>query len=279
MVTDIFKPPVHTTLPFDRSPSPFPWAAKKGNLPEFSDFDPYEQSDSIHDYLTDLVAGQDVKGVASNASFSSFCYSNGSGPAYNDGLLGVGHSQPNTSLNSRPSEKGYQSRGVLLLPEHGQTNLSDRGVHSLSRTEWEDWRKNGLSFRSGQQLGPTQKDPEGKLRFLLLGDDESDNGEGELLLWEANNPPDQDDSWIKVIHEEHSVMLQNLSKTHSTKVALNLWLFGEEVAFQLGDVKQDQAEGSNPSLKAKGKSHRVYASDGSPSSFDQFVSFVPDSGR
>ncbi|KAD3336928.1 hypothetical protein E3N88_32448 [Mikania micrantha] len=250
MVTDIFKPPVHTTLPFDRSSSPFPWVVKKGSLPEFSDFDPYEQSDSIHDYLTDLVAGQDVKGVAINVSFSSFCYSNGSGPAYNDGLLGVGQSQPNTSLNSRPSEKGYQSRGegsqtnryskagVLLLPEHGQTNSSDRGVHSLSRTEWEDWRKNGLSFRSGQQLGSTQKDHEGKLQFLLLGNDESDNGEGELLLWEANNPPDQDDSWIKVIHEEHSIMLQNLSKTHSTKVALNLWLFGKKVAFQWVDVEQ-----------------------------------------
>ncbi|KAD4385546.1 hypothetical protein E3N88_25714 [Mikania micrantha] len=108
MVTDTFKTPVHTTLPFGRSSSPFSWAVKKGNLPDFSGFDPYEQSDSIHD-------------------------------------------------------------------------------------------------RSG---------------------------------WEADNPLDQDDSLMKVIHEEHSVMLQDLSKTHSTKVALNLWLFDKKAAFQWVDMEQ-----------------------------------------
>ncbi|KAD3068977.1 hypothetical protein E3N88_36857 [Mikania micrantha] len=34
------------------------------------------------------------------------------------------------------------------------------------------------------------------------------------------------------------VMLQGLSKTNSTKIALNQWVFGEEVASQLGDVEQ-----------------------------------------
>ncbi|KAD4584733.1 hypothetical protein E3N88_22334 [Mikania micrantha] len=75
--------------------------------------------------------------AAGKISFSSFCYSKGSGPVYNDGLLGVGQSQPNTSFNSHPSEKGYQPRGevsqpnryskawVLWLPEHGQANSSD----------------------------------------------------------------------------------------------------------------------------------------------------------
>ncbi|KAD7477812.1 hypothetical protein E3N88_00948 [Mikania micrantha] len=141
MVTDSFKPPDHTTLQSDRSSS------------LFSDFDPYEQLDSIPDYSADSVVGQDVKGVACNVSFSSFCYSNGHGPVYNDGLLGAGQSQPNTSVNSCPSEKGYKSRGegfqtnrylkagMPLLPKHGHANSSDRGANSLSQTEWEDRRK------------------------------------------------------------------------------------------------------------------------------------------
>ncbi|KAD5960295.1 hypothetical protein E3N88_11767 [Mikania micrantha] len=96
--------------------------------------------------------------------------------------------------------------------------------------------KIGLSFRGGQQLGPTHKDPEGKLRFMLLGDDESDNGDDELLLWKADNSLDQADSMMKFNHEEHSVTMQSLSKTHSPKIALTLWLLG------LGRLARSPAE-------------------------------------
>ncbi|KAD5960989.1 hypothetical protein E3N88_12462 [Mikania micrantha] len=42
----------------------------------------------------------------------------------------------------------------------------------------------------------------------------------------------------EITHEEHLVMLQDLSKTHSTKVALNIWVFGKEAVSQLVDVEQ-----------------------------------------
>ncbi|KAD6796691.1 hypothetical protein E3N88_07587 [Mikania micrantha] len=96
-----------------------------------------QQSDLISDYSEDLEDTVRPESAAGKISFSSFCYSKGSGPVYNDGLLGVGQSQPNTSFNSHPSEKGYQPRGevsqpnryskagVLWLPEHGQANSSD----------------------------------------------------------------------------------------------------------------------------------------------------------
>ncbi|KAD5803012.1 hypothetical protein E3N88_14372 [Mikania micrantha] len=71
----------------------------------------------------------------------------------------------------------------------GSSNFSrDRGVRSLSRTEWEDRRKKGLCYRCGQQYGPAHKCPEGNLRPLLLGDDEDAASEGEHQLLETEVP-------------------------------------------------------------------------------------------
>ncbi|KAD0767447.1 hypothetical protein E3N88_43735 [Mikania micrantha] len=167
----------------------------------FLTIDVDELTDSIPDYSADLVVGHDVKGVACNVSFSRFCYSNGHGPVYNDGLLGVGQSQPNTYVNYCPSEKGYKSRGegfqtnrylkagMSLLPKHGHANSSDRGANSLSQTEWEDRRMKGLFFWWGQQFELTLKCSPGRLHILLLGTDESDYEEGKHLLLEVDNSP------------------------------------------------------------------------------------------
>ncbi|KAD3640227.1 hypothetical protein E3N88_29450 [Mikania micrantha] len=57
----------------------------------------------------------------------------------------------------------------------------DRGVRTLSRTEWEERRKKGLCFRCGQQYGLVHKCPEGKLCVLLLGDDEYELSDGDNL--------------------------------------------------------------------------------------------------
>ncbi|XP_076894751.1 uncharacterized protein LOC143547139 [Bidens hawaiensis] len=67
-----------------------------------------------------------------------------------------------------------QPKPPFPMSDSGQLSPRGRGVRSLSRTEWEDRRKKGLCFRCGQQYGPTHKCPEGKLRVLLLGDDEDD---------------------------------------------------------------------------------------------------------
>ncbi|KAL4577127.1 hypothetical protein LXL04_013230 [Taraxacum kok-saghyz] len=66
------------------------------------------------------------------------------------------------------------------------TNLfhRNRGVRSLSRNEWEDWRKKGLCYRCGQQYGPGHKCPEGKLCILLLGDDEQWTADGTIATIE-----------------------------------------------------------------------------------------------
>ncbi|KAD6119615.1 hypothetical protein E3N88_10886 [Mikania micrantha] len=58
----------------------------------------------------------------------------------------------------------------------------DKGVRTLSRTEWEESRKKGLCYRCGQLYGPTHRCPEGKLRVLLLGEDEDDVDIGENLM-------------------------------------------------------------------------------------------------
>ncbi|KAJ9547085.1 hypothetical protein OSB04_019628 [Centaurea solstitialis] len=70
----------------------------------------------------------------------------------------------------------------------------NRGVRSLSRTEWEDRRKKGLCFRCGQAYGPTHKCPEGKLRVLLLADDEPGDDEGEIRAMDML----EDDSGVDV---------------------------------------------------------------------------------
>ncbi|KAD6795253.1 hypothetical protein E3N88_06149 [Mikania micrantha] len=74
--------------------------------------------------------------------------------------------------------------------------------------------KNGLS-------GVGQAQPNSSFSSLP-----SDNGEGELVWWEADTSLDQGASGMKVTHEEHSVMLQDLSTTHSNKGALKFWHMG-----------------------------------------------------
>ncbi|KAD4585497.1 hypothetical protein E3N88_23098 [Mikania micrantha] len=154
-------------------------------------------------------------------------------------------------FNILPLDQGGVHQAIMQLPE-GIPFIEEFTNHAphFDLFDWlqhffrkdvegtEPAYKIGLSFRGSQQLGPTHKDPEGKLWFMLLGDDESDNGEDELLLWKADNSPDQVDSWLKVIHQEHSVMLQDLSTIHSTKLVLNLWLVGKKAAFQWVDVDQ-----------------------------------------
>ncbi|KAD6455118.1 hypothetical protein E3N88_09824 [Mikania micrantha] len=61
----------------------------------------------------------------------------------------------------------------------GVVSSRDRGVRSLSRMEWEERWKKGLCYGCGQQFGSAHKCPEGKLRILLLGDDEKGASEGE----------------------------------------------------------------------------------------------------
>ena len=64
--------------------------------------------------------------------------------------------------------------------DNTQSGNRNRGVRTLSRNEWEERRKKGLCFRCGQQFGPSHKCPEGKLRILLLGEDETEDEEGEI---------------------------------------------------------------------------------------------------
>ncbi|KAD2805797.1 hypothetical protein E3N88_39174 [Mikania micrantha] len=66
----------------------------------------------------------------------------------------------------------------------GNTLNRERGMRSLSRTEWEERRKKGLCYRCGQVYGPAHRCPEGKLRILLLGEDEEESEKGEQLVLE-----------------------------------------------------------------------------------------------
>ncbi|KAM0045658.1 putative retrotransposon gag domain-containing protein [Helianthus debilis subsp. tardiflorus] len=65
-----------------------------------------------------------------------------------------------------------------LYSASGQAGQRDRGVRSLSRTEWEERRKKGQCYKCGQPYSPTHTCPNGKLRVMLLGDDEPDGFEG-----------------------------------------------------------------------------------------------------
>ncbi|KAD1696715.1 hypothetical protein E3N88_42449 [Mikania micrantha] len=85
-------------------------------------------------------------------------------------VVGTEHSR------SRPVFFPKSTAGFSM--EHSQVFQKDRGVRSLLRTEWEERRKKGLCYKFGQSFSPTHKCPEGQLRVLLLGDDESDASEG-----------------------------------------------------------------------------------------------------
>ncbi|KAL4570019.1 hypothetical protein LXL04_025668 [Taraxacum kok-saghyz] len=73
----------------------------------------------------------------------------------------------------------------------------NRGVRSLSKTEYEDRRKKGLCYRCGQQFGPSHKCPEAKLRVLLLGDDEDYPDDGGMnAMMHPDVIPEQNDGDI-----------------------------------------------------------------------------------
>ncbi|KAJ0818857.1 putative nucleotidyltransferase, Ribonuclease H [Helianthus annuus] len=135
-------------------------------------------------------------------SSSRYRYLNRSGPTSAEGSPQLGRFEPKVSVQNKPWEKSpisksevYRSHNSVRpqgqpTAELGQQNSRDRGIRSLSRTEWEDRRKKGLCFRCGQQYGPAHKCPEGKLRILLLGDDESDTSEGENFNFEHGGQPE-----------------------------------------------------------------------------------------
>ncbi|KAD5961527.1 hypothetical protein E3N88_13000 [Mikania micrantha] len=77
-------------------------------------------------------------------------------------------------------ESGVKSGGLGSSSSNSSTR--DKSVRTLSRTEWEERRKKGLCYRCGQLYGPTHRCPEGKLRVLLLGEDEEIADLGEQLL-------------------------------------------------------------------------------------------------
>ncbi|KAJ0585794.1 putative nucleotidyltransferase, Ribonuclease H [Helianthus annuus] len=118
----------------------------------------------------------------------------------------MGRSDSRSNFVTRPSDKnvtpkldsprflGYP-KSSSPVADMGQSSPRDRGIRSLSRTEWEDRRKKGLCFRCGQQYGPTHKCPEGRLRVLLLGDDEDDFPIGEqCALLQDTSPTHETDS-------------------------------------------------------------------------------------
>nr|KAJ0193529.1 hypothetical protein LSAT_V11C800408980 [Lactuca sativa] len=88
--------------------------------------------------------------------------------------------------------------------DHPSTPPRDRGVRSLTRTEWEERRKKGLCFRCGQQFGPGHKCPDGKLRVLILGDDEVDEGSN----YRYTETPPLEDSPLLPNDEGHCAALE-----------------------------------------------------------------------
>ncbi|KAD4179502.1 hypothetical protein E3N88_28093 [Mikania micrantha] len=131
-----------------------------------------------------------------NVPISRFRYLNRFGPYSGDGLTSLGSVEPNSELHSKPVAKsflsstessrlGFSSKSASSASVEGTPMFhKDRGVRSLSRTEWEERRKKGLCFRCGLQYSPTHKCAEGTLRVLLLGEDEYDTVEGTQLLLE-----------------------------------------------------------------------------------------------
>lgn len=112
------------------------------------------------------------------------------GPLLGQSML-RGTSSVDSGLKGAESPTLSSPRPVVSTPSDGsQVVHKDRGVRSLSRTEWEDRRKKGLCFRCGQQFGPAHKCPEGKLRVLLLGEDECETNGGNLYQYEELGSPE-----------------------------------------------------------------------------------------
>ncbi|KAK1435415.1 hypothetical protein QVD17_01178 [Tagetes erecta] len=132
-------------------------------------------------------------------SLSRFRYLNPFGlhsSGLTDGPSHMGRSEPKEASTAKIADRVFTApfdvtrskstfRPTFPAADGGQAFHRDRGVRSLSRTEWEDRRKKGLCFRCGQQFGPAHKCPEGKLRVLLLGDDEDDPPTGDQFMLET----------------------------------------------------------------------------------------------
>ncbi|KAD7476945.1 hypothetical protein E3N88_00081 [Mikania micrantha] len=86
--------------------------------------------------------------------------------------------------SSSPGSKGESESksGGMGSSSSNSFTSRDKGVSTLSRTEWEERRKKGLCYRCGQLYGPTHRWPEGKLRVLLLGEDEDNADIGEHFM-------------------------------------------------------------------------------------------------
>ncbi|WCJ33627.1 Transposon Tf2-6 polyprotein [Euphorbia peplus] len=112
--------------------------------------------------------------------------------------------EPKMGYNLRPELKSPYPN-VQRIASAGGTNATkqdnqisrfsssqnrNRGFRSLTRTEWEERRKKGLCYRCGQAYGPAHKCPEGKLRVILLADDEEVSEEGEILRFEGDGDED-----------------------------------------------------------------------------------------
>ncbi|KAL6531030.1 hypothetical protein OROHE_014512 [Orobanche hederae] len=93
------------------------------------------------------------------------------------------------------------------------------------QTEWEERRKKGLCFHC-QLFGPAHKCPEGRLRVLILGDDETMNDEGTTFQME-------DLECLEVLPEENiptgecSVLLSSNVTTTPSAGGKMLKLVGE----------------------------------------------------
>ncbi|KAL4565288.1 hypothetical protein LXL04_029376 [Taraxacum kok-saghyz] len=140
---------------------------------------------------------------------------NGIGSGFQGGSpYGDNRAQSNTQYKpnsfTKPTSSVYSDRNVVSrfepnrsspvtrLPSSTPSDANNllnrnRGIKSLSRTEWEDRRKKGLCYRYGQQFGPGHKCPEGKLRVLLLGGDELDPTDGIITNLELTEEPVDDE--------------------------------------------------------------------------------------
>jgi hypothetical protein len=100
---------------------------------------------------------------------------------------GIGHRFGGNEV-SKPAGIFSPASGFgAALSASGQAGHRDRGARSLSRTEWEERRKKGLCYKCGQLNSPAHKCPEGKLRVMLLWDDQSDGPDGLHFQLEHEN--------------------------------------------------------------------------------------------
>ncbi|KAM0042733.1 putative nucleotidyltransferase, Ribonuclease H [Helianthus debilis subsp. tardiflorus] len=139
------------------------------------------------------------------AALGRFRYLNPIGPPISglkDGSSMMGRTESRSMFPFRPGDKSgvpkldslratANPKSSFSVTDLGQNSPCDRGMRSLSRTEWEDRRKKGLCFRCGQQYGPTHRCPEAKLRVLLLGEDEEDFPLGDQCVLQPDSPPPQ----------------------------------------------------------------------------------------